>query len=140
MWLSLIAEGGRKLRAFDPERGTLEDFVGRTAEREVIDRWRRTMAEKRGGKAQAADPEAIERVEGGSDPEQKAIGQDLSERLHAHLRENLSEKGMLVFRYVFTDGRPPAEAARLMQVNVQVVYNWQHKIRGLVRTFLDSGP
>jgi DNA-directed RNA polymerase specialized sigma24 family protein len=43
-----------------------------------------------------------------------------------------------VFIYLFIDGRPPEEVARILSVNTQVVHNWQHKIRIAARSFLSS--
>ena len=51
----------------------------------------------------------------------------------------LAAKGQAIYRLVYTDARAPEEVATLLGCNVQVVYNWQHKIRALARVFLAEG-
>ncbi len=138
MWLALFEGGGRKLLAFDPERGaSFEGYVGMVAERELADRLRKEGAKKRGGDQHRADPELLERLPGAGS-ERALIAADQARRLGAHIDSVLPERGQLVFRYLYVDGRAPQEAARAMGVNTQVVYNWQHKIRQVARAFLAS--
>lgn len=143
VWLALLADGGGKLRAYDPDRGaTLEGFVGVVAEREARQRLRMGMAKKRGGGAahvsvtpgETATTPAL--ADHRPNPEEQLTSQDLAERLGAYLEAKLPLRGQLVLRYVFTDGVSPPDAARAIGVNVQVIYNWQHKIRALSREFL----
>ena len=136
VWLWLIDRDGRALRGYDPERGkTLEGYVGLLTERQVLDRLRVAGAQKRGAGITHADVDdtPIAAIE---DPETRAIAQDLAARLGEHLQEALPPKGRLVYRYAWQDGLRPDEIARLMNVDRQVVYNWQHKVRATVRSFL----
>ena len=55
--------------------------------------------------------------------------------LWQHLEEQLSARGRVVLSLVYTDGLSVDEAAARMGVKKQVVYNWQHKIRGLTRAW-----
>jgi RNA polymerase sigma factor (sigma-70 family) len=139
-WIALSADDGKKLRAWDPARGaTLEGFAGMLAESEFNRLRARAMSMKRGGHLRPVEPEALDDVvAGASSPEEGIVTQDLVARLGAHLDEQLPARGQLVFRHAFTDGRTPPEVARLLGVNVQVVYNWQHKIRRIARGFLDA--
>ena len=142
VWLKLFAADGKKLLAFAPERGsTLEGFVGLIAEREAIRCLRTTGAKRRGGhlRMESTDDRyghSSPLPDPAASPEAVTETSDLVTRLGDHLQENLPERGRLVWRFVFTDGLEPMEAARVMGVKVQVVYNWQHKIRGLAREFL----
>ena len=77
-------------------------------------------------------------IEAVGNPEAQAIAQDLALRLGAHLKASLPARGQLVYRYVWEDGRSPTEIATLMNVERQVVYNWQHRVRDLVRAFLEA--
>ena len=67
------------------------------------------------------------------------MSNDLVGRLDAHLMAGLAAKGQAIYRLVYTDARAPEEVATLLGCNVQVVYNWQHKIRALARVFLAEG-
>lgn len=134
IWLLLIRDDGKRLRAYDPTRArTLEGYVAMIARTEATHLLKREQAARRGGGAAHDDIDDARGVSGGIDPEQATLGAELATRLRALLRDALPERGRLVFAHIYVDGRTPAEAARLMQVNTQVVYNWQHKIRGIIR-------
>lgn len=139
VWLLLIAHGGRQLLAWEPERGmTLEGYVGMVTEREIHNQRGRAAAKKRGGHLLAADPEAVAHLASPqASPEAQVTTVDLAARLGAYLEQELPARGQLVFRHAFTDGRAPTTVATLLGVDVQVVYNWQHKIRRLAREFLE---
>lgn len=143
VWKALFENRGRKLLAFAPERGaTLEGFVGRIAEREVLSIIRSQMARKRGGHLnpvvalEEGSGPAVGVADSSASPEAVAAAADLAARLGEHLAATLPERGLLILRYVFSDGLNPIEAARLLGVKVQVVYNWKHKIRAVAEAFL----
>lgn len=137
VWVALLADDGKALRGFDPSHGgTLEGYVGLLAERHVIDWVRRQQAAKRGGGASFTDDRALDRRPAATDPEGDVVAADLAAALGAHLRAALPEIGQLVFRLMYTDRLTPNAAAEALGVNRQVVYNWQHRIRGEVRSFL----
>lgn len=136
--LHLWSEGGRRLLAFDPARGaSLENYVGLKAESFAVDAARRRGAKKRGGHLFAVGLDDAA-PSSGRCPEEAVATRDLVRRLGAHLDDSLPEKGRLVLRYTFADGRPAPEVADILGVRVQVVYNWQHKIRTLARHFLGA--
>ncbi len=138
VWLVLVGRGGERLRAWDPDRGlSLERYVGLVAEREITRLRTRAAAQKRGGHLRALGSDALDSMTTPNpSPEEGLLARDLAAHLGAHLQEALPTRGQLVFRHAYTDGRSPNEVARLMGVKVQVVYNWQHKIRELTRAFL----
>lgn len=137
VWVYLLSDGGRVLRRFDPEKGSsLEGFVGMLTERQIIDLQRVARAAKRGADKVVHDDAALARAPDARTPEEAAITADLVERLGAHLHQVLSGTGQLVFRLIYTDHCTPAEAAEAMGVKIQVVYNWQHRIRKEVRAVL----
>jgi RNA polymerase sigma-70 factor (ECF subfamily) len=144
VWLVLMRDGGRQLRAWDPSRGaTLEGYVAMVAEREVQNRVQNVRALKRGGdRVLLPLADAPEVASGAASPEQAAEARHLAAALTTHLDEALPERGRLVLRCLFGDGRSPGETASLLGVDVQVVYNWQHKIRAAARAFLahDDAP
>jgi RNA polymerase sigma factor (sigma-70 family) len=138
VWLALLRDGGRALSGWDPGRGmSLEGYVGLLTQRELWARVRAAAAEKRGGGQASAELDEAATAHG-DDPERQLSERDLLARLSRHLDAELPERGRLVFRLLYTDECSPAEAAATLGVNVQVVYNWQFKIRQLAQGFLDA--
>ena len=136
VWLILLAQDGQKLRAWRPEGGaTLEGFVGMIAEREMWSLNEKQTTKKRGLRALNLD-DVAEVPQSAPNPEVAAVNKDTVARLQKHLEANLSKKGQVFFRYLYTDERSPDEVATVLGVSRQVVYNWQHKIRGLARSFI----
>ncbi len=139
IWLILLKDDGKRLRAYDPNRGaSLKSYVGIVAKTETGQLLRRQQAHKRGGGVQHHDLDEARGLTGGTDPEAWMIGRDLAERVRQQLLASLAPKGQLVYAHVYEDALSPAEAARLMNVTTQVVYNWQHKIRSIVRGLLPT--
>jgi RNA polymerase sigma factor (sigma-70 family) len=139
IWLRLIDDGGRRLLAYDPNRGaTLEGYAGMIAEREISKLSQKVRAKKRGGVLVPVQPEHAEVPGDLPTPEDEAAANDLAARLGNHLDSQLSARGQLVLRYAFVDDLPAARVAQILGVTVQVVYNWQHKIRSAARAFLTS--
>lgn len=142
-WLALIENDGARLRAFDPDRGaSLEGFVGLVTDREVIRGIRQRRALKRGGAATHVstddDATTADLSDARATPASVVEARDLADQLAGHLEEQLAPKGLLVLRYVFEDGMSPVDAASVMGTSVQVIYNWQHKIRALSRAFMED--
>lgn len=138
VWVVLLKDGGRQLLAFDPARGiSLEAYVGMIAEREVRNHLQHELAHGRRPKEGFAPLEAAEEVPGPAPgPEAATLSADLAARLDAHLLGNLPPKGQLVLRLVYSDHLTPEEAATALGCQLQVVYNWQHRIRTLARAFM----
>ncbi len=139
VWVHLVSDGARRLLAYDPERGlSLESYVAIVAEREAISRLRRITAQKRGGHLTAVEIDDLNAASAEPSPEEHLAEQQVATDLGRHLEGALPERGRLVWRYTFHDGRDPTEAARILGVEVQVIYNWQFKIRRLARNFLEQ--
>lgn len=137
LWVTLFKDDGRSLREWSPERGlSLEGYVGLLAQRELWARVREESAGKRGGGLATVELDP-ERSEGGpaGDPERLAADRDLLTRLASHLEASLPERGRLVLRLLYTDECSPSEAAAVLGVEVQVVYNWQFRIRKLAQDY-----
>lgn len=142
IWLRLLQDEGKLLRAFDAERGmTLEGYVGMVCRRELWLTARASSRQKRGGHLALVElDDARDAVNQSPSPEAVAVGQDLLDGLVSRLESELPERGRLVLKASYVDQMGPAEIARMMGVNTQVVYNWLHKIRGLARRFFtESG-
>jgi RNA polymerase sigma-70 factor (ECF subfamily) len=139
VWLMLIRDEGRQLRAYDPGRGaSLETFVGMIAERETSNHLRAERAQKRAAKR--VDSEGFANVhDDRAGPEVMVIERDLLDRLCGYLERTLSPLDFAAFRFLFTDGVEPAEVATIMGCSVQAIYNRQNRIRSAARTFLRDG-
>lgn len=139
-WVALLKDGGRQLLAFDPARGiSLEAYAGMIAEREVRNHIQHQSAQmRRPDDGFAPLDDAAEHQASSPTPEEDLVGRDLEARLLAHLEAALPPKGQAVFRLIYTDGRSVEDTARMLGANVQVVYNWQHRVRTLAREFLAS--
>lgn len=140
IWLALFRDDRRALLAFDPDRGaSLEGYVGMLAEREIGNVRQRVGALKRGARLTVAASDELDEVaEAGPTPEQLVSAAQVAEQLGTHLEGALPPRGLLVLRYAFADALPVADVARVMGVSVQVVYNWQHKIREEARRYLSA--
>lgn len=132
IWVVLLAQGARVLRAWDPERGaSFEGYVGMISDREMGNAGQRLRARKRARTDVSLEvvPLAV------PSSESSVMARDAIYRLADHLARNLPPKALLIFRYLYTEGRTPEEVAALMGINRQVVYNWQHRIRRSARDF-----
>lgn len=142
VWVSLLARGGRKLLGFDPERGvSIESFVAMIASREVISLTRKLGARKRfGDRFPHAVNDQLAPAGAAADPEAVAAARSQAAALSRRLAQRLPERGLLIARFLYEDLRSPAEVARCLGVDVQVVYNWQHRIRNEARAFFGLSP
>ncbi|MEO1172035.1 MAG: sigma-70 family RNA polymerase sigma factor [Myxococcota bacterium] len=141
IWTRLLANGCQMLLKYDASRGaSLEGYVGMITTREVGNSLREQRAQRRGGHVRVVEfkPDAMASVE--DDPAKHASASELQDRVRNYVEGELPPKGQLVFRYVFSDQLAPSDAARAMGVSIQVVYNWQHKIRSAVRALLEEEP
>jgi RNA polymerase sigma factor (sigma-70 family) len=138
VWTGLLSDGGRDLLSYDPGQGSsFEGFVGMIAERLVYKRLRAATAQKRGGHLRAV-PLDDAPLRAASNPHQVAEARDLATRLGLHLEQALPARGVLVFRFVFQDGRSVQETADAMGVAPQVIYNWSARIKRSARDFLSA--
>jgi RNA polymerase sigma factor (sigma-70 family) len=142
IWLRLVDRRGEALRKYDAARGaSFEGYVGMIAERELGNHLDKAKREKRGGHMSAvASQELEERPISGLNPEEQAASREQIGRIAIHVEAELPAKGQRVFRYLYTDGAAAADVACAIGVNVQVVYNWQHKIREIARRFMAADP
>lgn len=138
IWCKLLEDGARLLLAWDPERSaTPEGYVGMLAQRELFNRLQRETALKRGGGERPIPlDEAAPPAAPAPDPETDAASRELLGELSVHLQAVLPDRGLEVLRLLYEEGHEPAEAAAVLGVSLQVVYNWQHRIRKEARAFL----
>jgi RNA polymerase sigma factor (sigma-70 family) len=142
IWLRLVDARGEALRKYDAARGaSFEGYVGMIAERELGNHLDKAKSQKRGGHMSAVGSQELEeRPLSSLNPEEQAASREQIGLLAIHVEAELSANGQRVFRYLCTDGGAAADVASAIGVNVQVVYNWQHKIREIARRFMAADP
>ncbi len=131
----VFKDRARRLRQFDAKRASLEGYVSVIARTESTQLLKRQFAQKRGGDAQRVELDERDRVDGDT-PEAEVSARQMAIELHTHLAESLPPRGQLIYQLLYGDGLGAAEAAQVMKVNAQVVYNWQQRIRNGARAVL----
>lgn len=137
----LLKDRARQLRAYDPSRGsTLDSYLMLVIKREVGNYLRRADAQKRGGRAIWIGAEELQELSLGSgalaDPESAAVAHELGRALSRFLKKSLPPRGQRILRRIVGAGETAESVASSLGVEIQVVYNWQHRIRTLARKFL----
>ena len=129
VWLRLFDRNGHRLQGFDPDRGTLEGYISRIAESEILDLLKRP-------RLSVADLPSEDEL---SDPtpgaDVRTELKQLAEQMRVHLDTVLPTRGKLILRLLHDDGRDADEVAEIMEVSKQVVANWKHKIKKLAEDF-----
>lgn len=139
VWASLLADDGRALRTWEPDRGaSLENYVGLITKRKVLNLIEFSTAARRGGGEEAMPLDDAAAFALPQRPSGGLADRDQLARLAAHLQATLPERGWLIFRLLFTDGCEVEEVAQALGVNAQVVYNWRFKIRQEARAWLEA--
>ncbi|MEM9188149.1 MAG: sigma-70 family RNA polymerase sigma factor [Myxococcota bacterium] len=138
VWVALLQNDGEVLRKFDPRRGaSLRRYVGMITTREVGNRLRGRASQRRGGREfHVGVGRVAELTDRAEQPENEVVARELLEKLVEHLGNVLPRRGQLVFRYAFAERLSPQDVAGLLEIDVQVVYNWRHKIRRHASAFL----
>src|SRR5262245_34227038 len=131
-WVRLLENDRRALLRYDPSISSPSTYVGRIADRVVID-----FARKK--QPRCARDIRIERlIDTHSNIEHRIIAKDQAEKFHMHLRRVFPERGRTIYILHFIDGAPITEIATTLGVREQVVHNWIFKIRTLARKFFGA--
>lgn len=127
----LFANRGRKLRMWDPARGTLSAFVRVVAEHEIVALLRVSRPEVQAPDEPPEDPPA--RVSG---PDDIALLRQLAVTIIARMREKLSELGRQMLDLLVLDERSADEVAAIMDMTVDAVFTWRSRLAKLARQVL----
>ncbi|MCX4244790.1 sigma-70 family RNA polymerase sigma factor [Paraliomyxa miuraensis] len=137
--VSLLAGGGRRLRAWDPDRGrSLRSFVRLLTRRRIsriLEGYRGNPWE--GGAAEEADLVEERAVE----PERlfaRVLSRQQLEQLMARLRARFNERSQLLFELLYVEQRPVAEVCDTMDMTRAAVDQWNVRLRQLVRKLADA--
>ncbi|MCK5800171.1 MAG: sigma-70 family RNA polymerase sigma factor [Deltaproteobacteria bacterium] len=127
IYLELLRNDFKKLRAYDPERGyKLSSWVGLIATNAAHDALRR-----RGPQTQSLDdpktpwPEATDATSSPADLALLRERQDLLNEAAKHL----SPGEQVFLNHYYREGREPAEIAAILEISVNTVYSRKNKVR-----------
>jgi RNA polymerase sigma-70 factor (ECF subfamily) len=133
VFVRLLVDGGRALRAWDPGRGlSLPNFVGLLAEREAHSLLRSQRRSPFTEELPGADAIA-DRVDELPGPESQLASREFQAVLLGRLRERLSEQGGRLFEILYVDGHSIEEAMVLTGMSADALYAWRSRILKTVR-------
>jgi DNA-directed RNA polymerase specialized sigma24 family protein len=130
IWLALLDRGARKLRSWDPGRCVpLERFVSVIADRELASLWSHSRARRRSAPLIDLEATPVHAAVDTWTPEAAAATTSLLAGWRARIGQQLSARGRAIFELLVLE-LDPDQVAAVLEVNRQVVYNWQYQIRG----------
>jgi DNA-directed RNA polymerase specialized sigma24 family protein len=134
VFLALFRDGGRALRAWDPERGlSLENFVGLLAQHQVasILRTGRTS----GWIDLATEADVLERAAAtGPGPDQQVATREMCQSLLSRLAERLSPRGLDLFWRLVVREEPVDAVCADTGMTADAVYTWRSRVSRLARS------
>lgn len=137
VFVRLLDDDWRVLRAFDSSRGSIESYVSTVADRHVLSEFR----------VRARDPYAEIPVDTSasdaqlrpvSDFEGQVRAREILDELYAFLEGRLSERGLLLFRLLEVECLPVAEVCERAQMSTAAVYQWRSRLRRLIQEWRDT--
>lgn len=134
----LFQNDGKILRAWDAARGlSLLNYVGLVAEREVG----HVLASGRRSPwtLDPTDSVELEAAAGAeSSVEERMASQELFDRIHARLRDELSPKGLELFRLLVTEEVSFDDAAAISGLSAGALYTWRSRLLKRARELRDE--
>lgn len=136
--LYILAERGRLLRMWDPERGhSLAGFVRMIARQRLS----RILQGHRGNpwNDDPTESEALEPLVGDEAGERILESREELRALLERLRPRLSERGLLLFQRIYVEQLPIAAVAQEFGMTRQAVDQWNTRTRNLARRLAAEG-
>jgi RNA polymerase sigma factor (sigma-70 family) len=129
----LLAQDGRVLRRWDPQRGrSLASFVRLVTRHRVARR-----LEGFRGNPWSDDPTEGEQLEGlhaeSSDTFRRLASRERLARLLEHLRARLNERGLVLFQLIYVEQRSIPEVCETVGMSRAAVDQWSSRLRQLAR-------
>lgn len=132
IWLALLDRDAHRLRSWDRDRGVpLERFIAMIADRQLVSRSAHGRARRRSAQLVELDAMPEDAAVDTWTPEDAAGTAALLTRWRAHVARQLPVRGRTIFELMIRE-LDPDQIATALEVNRQVVYNWQHQIRGVL--------
>lgn len=132
IWVALLDRDARKLRSWDPGRCVpLERFVAVIADRELASLRSHSRARRRSAPLVDLEATPVHAAVDAWTPEAAAVTAAVLAGWRARIGQQLSPRGGAIFELMVLE-LDPDQIAAVLEVNRQVVYNWQYQIRGLL--------
>ena len=134
LYLELLSNDKRKLRSFEPERGTrFGTWLGLLATHTAYDFLRRARRDSKCDGIEGAETLRAETP----DPSDYTLVRERA-ALVSRLLQTLSDKDRQFVELYYGEGLEPEEVARRMQISVKTVYTKKHKLRGRLESLLED--
>lgn len=138
MFAVLFTEGGRVLRAWDPNKGmSLKNYVGLVAERRLVSLLR-TDKRNPWRESPATTGTIDANLTPGEGAEREVLARQFLETVLDRLRLRLSERGLYMFRVLFVEDRSPDEVAATLGISRDAVHQWRSRCTKLLREIADQ--
>lgn len=137
VFVELLRDGGRALRAWDPARGlSLPNWVGLIAEQ-------RAAAALRGRRAAMGFDVSMEdapdaQAPPGDDPEASLLARDRLQHVLDVLRAELSPLGMSLFQALVVEEEAIASVASRTGMSISAVQAWSSRLKRRIAAILDE--
>jgi RNA polymerase sigma-70 factor (ECF subfamily) len=134
LYLELLSNDKKKLRTFEPDRGTrFGTWLGLLATHTAYDFLRRARRDSRCDGLEGAEGVRAETP----DPSDYTLVRERA-ALVSRLLGTLSAKDREFFELYYGEGLAAEEVARRMRISVKTVYTKKHKLRGRLESLLDD--
>lgn len=132
IFLTLFADDGKALRAWDPARGPLGGFVALIADHHVFSVFRSAKRRPWSDDLDVlAEPDA--QAPEAHSPELRVASRQALDALLARLRAELSPKGFDVFVRLYVDQMSVEVVSRDLDMTADALYAWRSRLAKLVR-------
>jgi RNA polymerase sigma factor (sigma-70 family) len=137
-FLELFGNDARTLRGWDPERGlSLPSFVQLVAERTAlsrIKRWKRshTLGASLDNVEDECAADSVDR------PDRRVASRKRFERVLDELSQELSPRGLELFRALFVEGQQTARVCQDFALRPDAVYAWRSRLSKRIKTILEG--
>jgi RNA polymerase sigma-70 factor (ECF subfamily) len=134
VFLALFRDGGRALRAWDPQRGlSLENFVGLLAQHQVASILR--SGKTSGWIDLPTETETLEReATAGPGPDQQAATREMCQSLLSRLVAKLSPQGLDLFWRLVVREEPIDTVSANTGMTADALYTWRSRLARLARS------
>jgi RNA polymerase sigma factor (sigma-70 family) len=122
VWIRFVADGCRRLRSYDPERGAFGYYLRMRAFATA-----RMLAERRGHRGIDRAESCGARID--DELEARVVGRDALARLWAALADRLGRADLQLFSAVFIEGRFVREVAEMLGLGEAVVFRRSQRLR-----------
>lgn len=125
IWTRFVADGGWRLRSYDPERGAFGYYLRMRAFATA-----RALASQRAHRTQTvAMTDPLVSLLGDDGLEGRVVSRDALERLWAAMKERLGETDLMLFQGVFVEGRLVREVGDELDLTEAAAYRRCHRLK-----------